>query len=62
VGLPFGWTREDGPGLGLTLTSERIAVLYPNTRARLTIGPQERSGTKVEVLLPYSHDHLGEQV
>jgi two-component system LytT family sensor kinase len=56
VGLPPGWTLEDRAGLGLTLTSERIAVLCPDTLARLTIGPREHSGTAVEVLLPCSDE------
>lgn len=60
VGLPHGWTRKSKAGLGLTLTSERIAALYPDTQARLTIGPLEPSGTTVEMLLPYSDDHRGE--
>ena len=57
VGLKSGWTDETGFGLGLTLTAERIAGLYPNTRAKLTIRRCQTGGTEVSVLLPLRTEH-----
>jgi LytS/YehU family sensor histidine kinase len=52
VGLPPGWSREDQVGLGLALTSQRIAGLYPDTKSNMKIGPREGGGTEVVVQLP----------
>ncbi len=52
TGLPQGWTVEKSTGLGLSVTRERIAGLYPNGEASFTIGPREDGGTVVEIVLP----------
>jgi two-component system LytT family sensor kinase len=61
VGLSPGWSLADQVGLGLALTTERIAGLYPDTKARLSIGPREGGGTEVVVLLPIreNQDEVG---
>jgi len=51
LGLAPGWTLENGSGLGLTVTRERIAGLYPGQHA-FTIRRRPEGGTTVEVLLP----------
>ena len=48
TGLPQGWTVEKSTGLGLSVTRERIAGLYPNGEASFAIGPQKDGGTVVE--------------
>jgi two-component system, LytTR family, sensor kinase len=52
AGLPQGWTVEKCTGLGLSVTRERIAGLYPNEEARFSIGPRADGGTVVEIVLP----------
>ena len=51
-GLPPGWTLETSNGLGLSVTRERIAGLYPNGEGSFTIRPREEAGTIVEIVLP----------
>jgi signal transduction histidine kinase len=52
VGLPAGWTLEQSAGLGLSLTSDRIAGLYPNGRSRFEVRRRTEGGTEVEIALP----------
>jgi two-component system LytT family sensor kinase len=52
TGLPQGWTAEKCTGLGLSVTRERIAGLYPNGEGSFAIGPREDGGTVVEIVLP----------
>lgn len=52
VGLPPDWTLEKSPGLGLSVTRERISGLHPNGDSRFTVRPREGGGTAVEILLP----------
>ncbi len=52
VGLPQGWTLEAGKGLGLSVTSERIAGLHPNGDSTFTVKPRNGGGTEVHVSLP----------
>jgi two-component system, LytTR family, sensor kinase len=52
AGLPQGWTVEKCTGLGISVTRERIAGLYPNEEARFSIGPRQEGGTVVEIVLP----------
>ncbi len=52
VGLPLDWTLEKSPGLGLSVTRERISGLHPNGDSRFTVRPREGGGTAVEILLP----------
>lgn len=52
VGLPSGWQIEMSSGQGLTITRERLAVLYPKGTARITVGPRQDRGTEVLVSIP----------
>lgn len=52
VGLPEGWTLANSSGLGLSVTRERIAGLYPSGQSRFTVRPRGEGGTEVEILLP----------
>ena len=52
VGLPPGWTLENSTGLGLSVTRERIAGLYPNGSSRLAVTRRTGGGTEVEISLP----------
>ncbi len=52
VGLPPGWTLESATGLGLSVTRERIAALYPNGESRFTVRRRDEGGTAVEISLP----------
>jgi len=52
IGLPPGWSLESSKGLGLSLTRDRIAGLYPNGRSRLEVRARPHGGTEVEVALP----------
>lgn len=52
VGLPPEWTVERSSGLGLSVTRERIAGLYPNGASHFAILRRAGGGTEVEILLP----------
>ena len=52
VGLPPDWSLEKSPGLGLSVTRERISGLHPNGDSRFTVRPREGGGTVAEILLP----------
>jgi len=54
VGLPVGWTLEKSAGLGLSLTRDRIAGLYPNGRSRFEVRHRAEGGTEVEIALPWT--------
>lgn len=51
LGLAPGWTLENSSGLGLTVTRERIAGLYPHGHS-FNIRRRPEGGTTVEILLP----------
>ena len=52
AGLPDGWTMETHAGLGLSVTRERIAGLYPNGDSSFAMRPRNEGGTAVEIELP----------
>lgn len=52
VGLPPGWSLETSAGLGLSLTRDRLAGLYPNGTGRLEVRRRAEGGTEVELTLP----------
>jgi signal transduction histidine kinase len=52
VGLPDGWSLETSEGLGLSVTRERIAGLYPNGSSSFAVHPRPQGGTAVEIDLP----------
>jgi hypothetical protein len=51
VGLASGWTLESSSGLGLAVTRERIAGMYP-ARHSFSIRRRLEGGTTVEIVLP----------
>jgi len=52
VGLPDGWSLETCEGLGLSVTRERIAGLYPNGSSSFAVHPRLQGGTAAEIELP----------
>ena len=52
VGVPPGWSLEESAGLGLSLTRDRIAGLYPDGAGRLEVRRRKEGGTEVAVTLP----------
>jgi signal transduction histidine kinase len=52
VGLSAGWTLESSAGLGLSLTRDRIAGLYPDGSSRFDVRRRPEGGTEVEIALP----------
>jgi LytS/YehU family sensor histidine kinase len=54
VGLPAGWMVETSAGLGLSLTRDRLASLYPAGTSRLAVRRRVEGGTDVEIALPLS--------
>ncbi|HWE84605.1 MAG TPA: histidine kinase [Terracidiphilus sp.] len=52
VGLPDGWSLDTCDGLGLAVTRERIAGLYPNGNSSFAVHPRPQGGTAVEIDLP----------
>ena len=51
VGLPPGWTMENSSGLGISVTRERIAGMYPG-QSRFEVHQRDIGGTAVEIELP----------
>jgi LytS/YehU family sensor histidine kinase len=58
VGLLPGWTLEASAGVGLAVTRDRIAGLYPNGDSRFAVRRREEGGTEVEISLPL---HVAEE-
>ena len=54
VGLPAGWMLETSTGVGLSLTRDRIASLYPNGTSRFAVHRRVEGGTDVEITVPLS--------
>lgn len=52
VGLPDGWALETSPGMGLSVTRERILGLYPDANCSFSVRPRGAGGTEVEISLP----------
>jgi two-component system, LytTR family, sensor kinase len=59
VGLPPGWTLKASTGLGLAVTRERIAGLYPNGDSHFAVRNREEGGTEVQISFPL---HVVEEV
>jgi signal transduction histidine kinase len=49
VGFPAGWTLETSPGMGLSVTRERILGLYPGGTSSFLVRPRSAGGTEVEI-------------
>jgi LytS/YehU family sensor histidine kinase len=52
VGLPPGWTLEGARGLGLPVTRERLATMYPAGASSFAVAPHAGGGTEARILLP----------
>jgi two-component sensor histidine kinase len=52
VGLPAGWTLENSGGVGLSVTRQRVAGLYPDGETCFAVHRRASGGTEVEILLP----------
>jgi signal transduction histidine kinase len=52
VGLPAGWTLENSGGVGLSVTRERVAGLYPDGDTRFAVNPRAGGGAEVAISLP----------
>jgi len=52
AGLPPGWSLEKSTGLGLSVTRERIAGMYPNGEGTFAIRSRDEGGAIVEIVLP----------
>jgi two-component sensor histidine kinase len=52
VGLPAGWTLQNSGGLGLSVTRQRVAGLYPDGEACFAVNRRASGGTEVEISLP----------
>jgi two-component system LytT family sensor kinase len=52
VGLPAGWTLENSCGVGLSVTRQRVAGLYPDGEACFAVNRRASGGTEVQISLP----------
>jgi two-component system, LytTR family, sensor kinase len=52
VGLPAGWTLENSGGVGLSVTQQRVAGLYPDGETRFAVNRRASGGTEIEISLP----------
>jgi LytS/YehU family sensor histidine kinase len=52
VGLPSGWSFEDHKGIGLSVTRERIAGLYPGNASQFEVRRRSEGGTEVHLSFP----------
>jgi two-component system, LytTR family, sensor kinase len=53
VGLPPGWSLEKRMGVGLSVTRERIAGLYPQGSTQFLVQPCSEGGTAVDIRVPW---------
>jgi hypothetical protein len=52
LGLPVGWTLENSGGVGLSVTRQRVAGLYPDGETSFAVNRRDSGGTEVEISLP----------
>jgi len=52
VGLPPGWTLDGARGLGLSVTRERLATMYPDGASMFAVAPHAGGGTEATIVLP----------
>src|SRR5262249_34865649 len=57
VGLPADWSPGKSLGLGLSITAQRLAALYPRQDSLFDVRRRSAGGTEVELRLPI---HPGE--
>jgi two-component system, LytTR family, sensor kinase len=59
VGLPTDWIPGKSPGLGLSITAQRLAALYPRQSNVFDIRRRKGGGTEVELRLPIHPEEGG---
>jgi LytS/YehU family sensor histidine kinase len=52
VGLPSGWSFDDHKGVGLSVTRERFAGLYPGNTSQFDVRRRSEGGTEVSISFP----------
>jgi len=52
VGLPSGWSFDSHKGVGLSVTRERFAGLYPGNTSQFDVRRRSEGGTEVSVSFP----------
>lgn len=52
VGLPPGWSAPGSEGVGLSVTRERIAGLYPDGSTQFSVSRRPEGGTEVALSFP----------
>jgi two-component system LytT family sensor kinase len=52
VGLPPDWTLENSSGVGLSVTRERVASLYPEGDSQFAVMRRAGGGAEVEISFP----------
>src|SRR5215472_7569585 len=52
IGLPAGWTLENSGGVGLSVTRQRLAGLYPDGETCFAVNRRASGGTEVQISLP----------
>jgi two-component system LytT family sensor kinase len=52
VGLPAGWTLENCGGVGLSVTRQRVAALFPDGESHFAVNRRASGGTEVAISLP----------
>jgi signal transduction histidine kinase len=52
VGLPPGWTMEAARGLGISVTRERLAAMYPAGASAFDVAPHAGGGTEATIIVP----------
>jgi two-component sensor histidine kinase len=52
VGLPSGWSFDDHKGVGLSVTRERFAGLYPDNTSEFEVRRRGEGGTEVYLSFP----------
>jgi len=52
VGLPPGWSFEAHKGVGLSVTRERFAGLYPDNTSQFNVRRRTEGGTEVSISFP----------
>jgi two-component system, LytTR family, sensor kinase len=52
VGLPNGWSFDSQKGVGLSVTRERFAGLYPGNTSQFKVRRRREGGTEVSISFP----------
>jgi LytS/YehU family sensor histidine kinase len=52
VGLPAGWSFDNHKGVGLSVTRERFAGLYPGNTSQFDVRRRSEGGTEVSISFP----------